>query len=217
MPTKLSIDIISDIICPWCLIGKRRLEIALQQLAIDNPEIKPVIHWKPYFLNPDMPLDGEPYKPYLEHKFGGKDEVTKFIALVTEAGKTIGINFNFDNIEVCPNTRLAHRLIHRIQQLDDANPLVERLISAHLQLGEKVGNIEVLVKIANEFGLEEDNTRAYLSSNEGTYTVDNEALSSQQMGVNILPFFVFNGRVAVGGAQEPDVLLKAIKKALELS
>lgn len=217
MSSKLSIDIVSDVVCPWCLIGKRRLEIALQRLRADRPEIEPVIRWLPYFLNPDIPEEGEPYRPFLERRFGGPEKVAEFLGHVVEAGKTVGIDFAFDRIEVCPNTRRAHRLIHRMQQQGDADALVERLFSAHLQRGEKVGSLDELVRIAAECGLNEADARAYLNSDEGNDAVNREAFWHQQIGINIVPFFIFNGRPGIGGAQPPDILLGAIRRGMGIS
>lgn len=217
MSTKLSIDIVSDVVCPWCLIGKRRLEIALQRLREDRPEIEPVIRWLPYFLNPDIPEEGEPYRPFLERRFGGPEKVAEFIGHVVEAGKTVGTDFAFDRIEVCPNTLRAHRLIHRMQQQGDADAVVERLFAAHLQRGEKVGSLDELVRIAAECGWDEAEARAYLSSGEGNDEVNREASWNQQIGINVVPFFIFNGRPGIGGAQPPDILLDVIRRRIGIS
>lgn len=217
MSTQLSIDIVSDVVCPWCLIGKRRLEAALQRLRADRPEIEPVIRWQPFFLNPDMAEEGEAYRPFLERRFGGPEKVTEFIGHVVEAGKTVGVDFAFDRIELCPNTRRAHRLIHRMQQQEDANAVVERLFSAHLQRGEKVGSLDELVRIAAECGWNEAEARAYLNSSEGTDEVDRQAFWNQQIGINVVPFFIFNGRPGIGGAQPPDILLNAIRRGMGIS
>lgn len=217
MSIQLSIDVVSDVVCPWCLIGKRRLEIALQRLRADHPEIEPVVRWRPFFLNPDIPEEGEAYRPFLERKFGGPEKVAEFIGHVLEAGKTVGIEFAFDRIELCPNTRRAHRLIRRMQQQGDANAVVERLFSAHLQRGEKVGSLDQLVGVATECGWNEAEARAYLNSGEGNDEVDREAFWNQQIGINVVPFFMFNDRPGIGGAQPPDILLDVIRRRIGIS
>ena len=212
---ELSVDVVSDVVCPWCFIGKRRIEAALQGLREERPDIVPAIRWLPYFLNPDTPEEGEPYRPFLEKKFGGPEKLAQIQAHVAEAGRSAGIEFAFDRIERRANTLRAHRLIHRAQRQGDAGALVERLFSGHFQRGEHIGDVDVLVRIAAECGLDEATARAYLASDEDAGEIRAQAEKAQRMGITGVPFFIFNGRVGLGGAQPPDVLLDALRQSLD--
>jgi predicted DsbA family dithiol-disulfide isomerase len=213
--TVLSIDIVSDVVCPWCFIGKHRLEAALQLLRAERPDIAPAIRWLPYFLNPDTPEEGEPYRPFLEKKFGGPEKLAQIWAQIAEAGSSAGIEFEFDRIELRANTLRAHRLIHLAQREGDAGALVERLFGAHFQRGEHIGDVAVLARIAAECGHDEAAVRAYLASSEAAGEIRAQAEKAQRMGISGVPFFIFNGRIGMGGAQAPDVLLDAMRQSLD--
>ncbi len=212
--SELRIDIVSDVVCPWCFIGKRRIEAALAQLRAVRPEIVPHIHWLPYFLNPDTPAEGEPYRPFLERKFGGPEKLAQIQAHIAEAGRTAGIDFAFERIELRANTLRAHCLIHRVQKTGDADALVERLFAAHFLQGRNIGDNEVLARIAGQCGQDEAATLAYLRSGEDAAEVREQAERGQRMGITGVPFFIFNGRYGVGGAQPPEVLLDAMRQSL---
>lgn len=214
-PVPLVIDIVSDVVCPWCFIGKHRLQAALKELREEQPEISPAIRWLPYFLNPDTPAQGEPYLPFLERKFGGSDQLAQIQGRMADAGRSAGVEFNFERIRLRPNTLRAHRLIHRVQQQEgDANTLVERLFSAHFQHGEDIGDVAVLARIAGECGKEEGALGAYLVSDEDEEEIRRQAGRARDMGITGVPFFIFGRRIGIGGAQTPDVLLQAIRRSL---
>lgn len=207
----IPIDIVSDVVCPWCFIGKRHLEAALAQFDI------PVsIRWLPYFLNPDTPPEGEPYRPFLERKFGGTEAVEGIWARVREAGRNVGITFAFEKIELRANTLAAHRLIERFQQGGDAgasNRLVERLFHAGFCEGRFIGDPAVLADIAAACGADRDETDTWLRSDAGAEAVIAQEASLRQLGISGVPFFIFNGKLAVSGAQPPEVLLDALRQA----
>jgi predicted DsbA family dithiol-disulfide isomerase len=146
MNAPLTVDVVSDIVCPWCFIGKHRLEAALAELHGEHPGQPIRVQWLPYFLDPNTPAEGEPYRAFLEKKFGGAAKVDEIQQRLAEAGATAGIEFAFDKMQVRPNTLRAHRLIHRMQQKGDAGPLKERLMSGHFQRGENVGDIGTLAR-----------------------------------------------------------------------
>ena len=213
MADPFQIDVISDVVCPWCYIGQRRLAEALARLPADDPARHASIRWHPFQLNPDLPQAGVARKTYLEDKFGGRTRAAQVYARVSAAGATVGIPFAFDRIAIQPNTRDAHRLIAWTQAQGDAGNLVERLFRAYFIEGRAIGNRDVLAAIAGEAGFDSVAARTMLDSDEG---VDAIALMDQRardIGVQGVPFFIFNQRVAVSGAQEPDALLQAIAQA----
>lgn len=212
--TALNIDIVSDVVCPWCFIGKRRMEAALARLREERPDIAPTIRWLPYFLNPDTPEAGEPYRPFLEKKFGGPEKLAQIQAHVAAAGRSAGIDFAFDRIELRANTLRAHRLIHRAQKTGNADALVERLFAAHFLNGENIGDEDVLARLAGECGGDESAALAYLRSEEDSDAVRELAGRGQRMGISGVPFFILAGRHGVGGAQPPEVLLDALRRSL---
>ncbi len=216
----LTIDIVSDVVCPWCYIGKRKLEAALTSPeAAGLPPIQ--IRWHPFQLNPDMPTAGVPRKQYLEDKFGGPERAAEIYARVSAAGKAVGLNLNFDGITQQANTLLAHALIafaQRSPQNDLPNTLgndvKERIMKAYFVDGEFIGSIDVLVDIAVAAGLQGPAVREFLSNPAECDAVAQADAQARQMGVSGVPFFIFNQKVAVSGAQEPAALLAAMKQAL---
>ena len=215
--TELQIDIVSDVVCPWCFIGKRRLEAALRELKNERPDVAPRIRWLPFFLNPDTPEAGEPYRPFLERKFGGPEKLAQIWAQISEAGRGAGIDFAFERIETRANTLKAHRLIHRAQARGDADALVERLFAAQFLRGENVGDAAVLARLAAECGEGEAETLAYLRSDEDAAAVRAGFERAQQMGITGVPFFILAGRYGVGGAQPPEAMLDALRQSLAAS
>jgi predicted DsbA family dithiol-disulfide isomerase len=214
--TKLAIDVISDVVCPWCFIGKRRLEASLAQLAGADPGLKPRVSWQPFQLNPGLPREGVDRKSYLEAKFGGPERAAMIYERVRAAGATVGIAFAFDRIRRQPNTRDAHRLIawaHENGGEDGAEPLVERLFRAYFLEGRSVGDRDVLAAIAGEAGLDAGAARAMLEADEHAGPVAAMERRARELGVTGVPFFIFDGRVAVSGAQEPRILADAIAEA----
>jgi predicted DsbA family dithiol-disulfide isomerase len=215
--TELAIDIVSDVVCPWCFIGKRRLEAALRELKSERPDIVPRIRWLPFFLDPDTPEAGEPYRPYLERKFGGPEKLAQLWTQVAEAGRSAGIAFAFERIALRANTLKAHRLIHRAQARGEADALVERLFAAQFLRGENVGDAAVLARIAAECGDDEASALAYLHGDEDAAAVRAQFERARQMGITGVPFFILAGRYGVGGAQPPELMLSALRRCLTAS
>ena len=210
---KLTIDIISDVVCPWCYIGKRQLEAALGELAAREPAVRPVVSWHPFQLNPDLPREGIDRGAYVEAKFGKPERAREVYERVREAGARAGIAFAFGAIARQPNTRDAHRLISWAQTQGDADPLVERLFRAYFLDGRFVGDREVLAAIAGDAGLDAAAARSYLASAQGDDAIVAMDRRVRELGVGGVPFFILAGRVAVSGAQGAQALLDAIAEA----
>jgi predicted DsbA family dithiol-disulfide isomerase len=213
-PRVLTIDVISDVVCPWCYIGRRRLGAALASLAGREPGVEPRVRWHPFQLNPDLPHEGIARRAYLEAKFGGRERANGIYERVRAAGTTVGIDFAFDRIERQPNTLDAHRLIAWAQSSGKGEDVVERLFRAYFLDGRGIGDRAVLAAVAVAAGLDSDAASALLTSEEGAAEVEATDRRVRALGVTGVPFFIFAGRVAVAGAQEPDALVEAMTQAL---
>lgn len=215
----VAIDVVSDLVCPWCFIGKARLKGALALVKEKHPDVEFQVNWLPFFLNPDTPKAGESYRAFLEAKFGGAKQVDRIQADVAEAGRDSGVEFRFDRIATRPNTLLAHRLVYRVQSIghhpDEVQMLVERLFAAHFQRGEDIGDIETLSAIAAECGEDKAETAAYLASDESEQQVKSLVEKVGKLGVTGVPFFIFQRRLAVSGAQSSAALAAAIMQAMQ--
>jgi predicted DsbA family dithiol-disulfide isomerase len=208
----LVVDVVSDIVCPWCFIGKRKLEIALADLRRGEPSLEVMVRWHSFQLNPDLPAEGIPRAAYLAQKFGAA-RATDVYARVKAIGETVGIPFRFDRIERQPNTLDGHRLVAWAQQQGDAGALVERLFSAYFIEGRFVGDRDELVRLAADCGWPAEDARAMLASDAMRQVVADESRESADVGIQGVPFFIFNGRTAVSGAHDPPTLLEAIAAA----
>jgi predicted DsbA family dithiol-disulfide isomerase len=212
----LVVDIVSDVVCPWCYIGKRKLESALTELQAREPGLAILRRWHPFQLNPDLPADGIARAAYLEAKFGGKARAAEIYARVRAAGMDVGIPFDFNRIERQPNTLDAHRLITWAQNRGDAkatDALVEQLFRAYFIDGRVLTDTEQLVSIARDAGFPEGEARAMLGSDAIRSEVEAEDREARSVGISGVPFFIFNGKTAVSGAHEPAALLEAIAAA----
>lgn len=214
----LNIDIVSDFVCPWCFIGKARLQGALDDLRAQRPELDVRINWLPYFLNPDTPPAGEPYRAFLEAKFGGAKQVDAMHARVAEAGAP-DVSFAFERMTIRPNTLRAHRLMYRAQaqgrRQTQIAALADALFAAHFLEGRNIGDIDTLADIATACGDKADAVRAYLESDADTAVVQRMAAQVQQQGVTGVPFFILNRKLAVSGAQSVAAMGAALLQALE--
>jgi predicted DsbA family dithiol-disulfide isomerase len=210
---SLKIDVVSDIVCPWCFIGKRKLEVALAQLDKSEPALGIEVRWHPFQLNPDLPADGISRASYVERKFGGAERAAQVYARVTDAGEAVGIPFRFDRIERQPNTLDGHRLIAWAQRQRDATPLVERLFSAFFLEGRPMDDRDELARVAAESGWSREDALAMLDSRAMHEEVQSESREALDVGIQGVPFFIFNGSIAVSGAQDPARLLEAVAAA----
>ena len=210
----LTIEIVSDIVCPWCFIGLRRLSTAIELVRRDIPDFHCRKRWLPFFLNPDTPPEGEPYLPFLVAKFGSVERVEALFERVREAGREYGLEYAFDKIALRANTLRAHRLIHWVQQRGDAEALVERLFAAQFQRGEPVGDIGQLAAIAGECGYPGDEVTAYLASERDVDVVRTMEADVRAAGIRQVPTFIVDRKFVVVGAEDPTVLVAAIREAL---
>lgn len=215
---NVAIDIVSDLVCPWCFIGKRRLAQALALVQAKQPRVRFQINWLPYFLNPDTPPAGTPYRAFLEAKFGGATQAAKALIEVADAGRAAGVEFDFERIATQPNTLLAHRLVYRAQSTGhrpaEIEALVERLFVGHFQRGEDIGDIATLADIAAECGDRKDDVVAYLESDTGTQPLQSLVGKVGGLGVGSVPFYILQRRLTVSGAQTGEVLAAAIMQAM---
>jgi len=194
------IDIFSDVICPWCFIGKRRLERALKLRPVQDLTIQ----WRAFQLNPDMPVEGMSRQAYLENKFGGPERASQIYDNIRRMGDAEGIDFRFDLIQRTPNTVLAHRTINLATARGTADALVENLFNAYFIEGVDIGDLDNLVTIAAASGMDADETRAWLEGKGGATEVLAETRFAYENGINGVPCFIFNRQYAVSGAQEPE-------------
>jgi len=208
---KLRIDVVSDVVCPWCYIGKKNLEKAASQ--VDGVELD--IHWRPYQLDATIPAGGMDRKQYMLAKFGSEERLKTIHARVEEAGRAAGIEFNFGAIRVAANTLDAHRLIRWAGGVDAATQgaVVSRLFELNFLEGADIGDRYVLSAVAEGAGMDGAVVRELLSGDRDSEAVRKEIASAQQMGVTGVPCFILDGRYAVMGAQPADVLAQAIRQA----
>jgi predicted DsbA family dithiol-disulfide isomerase len=211
----LTIDVVSDVVCPWCYIGKRKLEAALAMpAAVSLPNV--VIRWHPFQLNPDLAAQGVSRKQYLEDKFGGPERAAEIYQRVRTAGLAVGLALNIDGITLQPNTLAAHALIAFAQLGDaDGSDIKERLLRAYFVENRFIGSVNVLAEIADEAGLNGEAARAFVTDPEQLDAVAQADAHTRSLGINGVPFFIFNQKVAVSGAQDPATLLSAMQQAVQ--
>ena len=203
-------DIFSDPICPWCYIGKRRLQKALDDMpAADRPQVR----WRAFMLNPDMPPDGMERNAYLARKFGSSQRAMELYATIAQAGFEEGILFAFGDIARTPSTMNAHRLIRFAEEYGCQTEIVDEMFFRYFTRGVDIGATEALVAIAESCGMDAAETRDFLVSGAGADAVLAEHNLAQRIGINGVPCFILDGRYAVSGAQSPEVLRRMIDTA----
>ncbi len=205
----LTVDVISDVICPWCFVGKRRLEKAVATL-VGKHEV--VVRWHPFQLNPQMPRDGMDRRQYRTTKFGSWERSLALDAQITEVGATEGIVFALDRIARTPNTLDAHRLIRLGGEQGVQDAVVEALFRAYFCEGRDIGDRETLLDVVAGAGLARGRAEAVLSGDEGLGEVRAAEQDSRGLGVQGVPFFVVNGELALKGAQKPETFLAAFER-----
>ena len=209
-PAKLAVTIYSDVICPWCYVGKRRFETALK--TPDMPQ-NLAISWRPFELNPDMPVEGMERSAYRARKFGA-EKSRELDRQMSDTGRELGIEFAFDKMVRTPNTRLAHRLIWQAGQQSPAtqNDLVNRLFTAYFEGGQDIGNYDVLVSLAKAAGLDAEATLSALGSDVSLEAVLDLEDQGINMGIRGVPFFLLINKYAISGAQPPELWVDALPK-----
>ena len=199
----MRIDIVSDVICPWCFIGKRRLEKALAF----RPELAVEVTWRPFQLNPDMPAGGMERQAYLTQKFGSAAQADRLYRNVAAAGANVDIPFDFARIRRTPNTRKAHALIRHALTEGAGDALVERLFRAYFLEGRNIGDRATLIELADDARLERNAVATALDDPALEQRVVAEDRGARRLGINAVPCFIFDGQYAVSGAQEPEFFL----------
>ena len=208
--STVSVDIISDVMCPWCYIGKRRFEKALKL----RPDIKVDVRWRPYQLDETIPKEGVDRQEYLSRKFGGTDRAKQIYQAVSDAGDQEEIPFEFDKIERSPNTVDAHRLIRWAVTPGLQDEMVERLFSLYFIEGGDLTNQDVLVKAAEDVGLDTALISELIETDADADLVTKEVGLAREMGVSGVPCFIVANKYAVMGAEQPEVIVRALEMAL---
>jgi predicted DsbA family dithiol-disulfide isomerase len=200
----MQLDVFSDTVCPWCYVGKRRLERALR--ARPQPELG--VRWRAFQLNPGMPADGMERRAYIEAKFGSAERARRIYDAVTAAGAGEGIAFAFDRIRRTPNTLQSHRLLRFAAGRDRQDEMLDELFHAYFEAGADIGDIGLLAELAEAAGLDGADTRRHLESDADRDAVVQEDQLARRQGINGVPCFIFNGRYALSGAQEPEAMFQ---------
>jgi len=208
----LTIDIVSDVVCPWCYIGKKRLEIALTMLP---PEVRPRLAWRPFRLAPTIPQGGTDRRQYMARKFGSTEKQREMHRPIEQSGKGLGIAFDFEAIEMSPNTLDAHRLLRWAgQAAGQMQPRVAGLLfSAYFEEGADIGDPRILSETARTAGMNGEEVAAQLATDQDREAVLQEIESAQRMGVTGVPCFILNRRMAIVGAREPRQIADALLAA----
>lgn len=211
MPKPIIIDVVSDVVCPWCYVGKKRLEAALAT----RPDIAAEVRWRPFFLDPTVPRGGKPRMDYITGKFGSLERVKAAHERLTGLGNALGIDFHFSEIQTQPNTLDAHRLIGWAMAEGKAPAVVEYIFADFFVNGVDLSKHDNLVDAAARGGMDPALVRADLASDKDEELVAKQAQAASASGIGGVPFFVFGGKIALSGAQEAEVISSAIDQALE--
>ena len=205
------IDVVSDVVCPWCFIGKRRLEKALAL----RPGVAVEVHWRPYFLNDWIPREGMSREQYLTTKFGSPERYKGIAQRVTAAAAEEGLTYAADTMKRQPNTLDCHRLIRWAEGIGKAAEMKQKLMDLYFTQGADLTDRDTLVKAAADVGLDADTVRAALASDQDVAEIEQEAQSAKTAGIEGVPCFIFGGKFAVSGAQSPEYLADAIDRVAQ--
>ena len=206
---RLGIEIVYDLVCPWCFLGARRLMRTLRR----RPDLLFELTWRPFLLNPDMPRLGMARPDYVVRKFGGEDRARRLYASIADIGRVEGVPFRFERIRRTPSSVDAHRLVRYASRYGRADEMVEALFSAHFTDGRDIGDHAVLLGIAQACGLDAVAVRRFLASDTDADSVHADNLRAHRLGINGVPCFVIAGRHAIAGAQEPEVIERLLDVA----
>jgi predicted DsbA family dithiol-disulfide isomerase len=210
----MQIDVISDTVCPWCFIGKRRLGRAMAM----RPNIIFDVKWRPYRLDPNVPKEGMDRKAYMRAKFGDDPmKIVEMHQLIAAEGAKDGIEFDFGAIARRPDTLDSHRLIRWAEATGVQDEVVERLFIAYFENGEDIGDIRVLADIADICGMDGVEVARMLEGDEDATLVEREDQIAHEMGVTGVPAMIFGNKLAVSGAREPELLVSVIDRVTEMA
>jgi len=204
----MQIDVVSDTICPWCFIGKRRLGRAL----IERPDIVFDVRWRAFRLDPTIPPEGVERRAYLKAKFGDGERPKAMSEAILAAGESEAIAFAFERIAKTPNTIDSHRLIRWAGSADLQDQMVETLFKAYFEEGRDIGDLDVLVELAGDAGMDTALVADLLEEGADREIVEREDETAHRMGISGVPTFIFANKYAVSGAHDPETLLQVIDK-----
>ncbi len=207
----MKIDIISDTVCPWCLIGKRKVEKAMQE----RPDLTFEVNWHPFQLHPDMPKEGADRKEFTAKKFGSVERARELYQHVENAGKTVGLDFQFKKIARSPNTLDSHRLILWANSSGKQDEIVEVLFRKFFMDGQDLGDHQTLIDAAEEVGMDPKIVTDLLATDRDLDRVQAEEGQARQIGVQGVPFFIIDDKYALSGAQDPEAFLQVFQKIEE--
>ncbi|MER8765006.1 MULTISPECIES: DsbA family protein [unclassified Mesorhizobium] len=206
---SITVDVVSDVVCPWCFIGQKRLDKAIAAVDIDVH-----IRWRPFQLDPTIPPEGKNRRDYMVAKFGSEQRIREIHARIEPLGEAEGIAFAFDAIKVAPNTLDAHRLIRWAGTAGEAiqNRLVRRLFQLNFEEGANLGDHAVLIEAAREAGMDASVVETLLPTDADVEAVRTEIATASRMGISGVPCFLLEGKYAVMGAQDADTLADALRQ-----
>jgi len=204
----LKIEIVSDVVCPWCVIGFENLKKAIKEL---EDELTFEISWKPYELHPEIPTNGYDKELYMQQKFGSNRGKGVYDEII-DIGKDLDFDFNFSKTERIPNTFLAHRLLWYAEQKNLQNELSENLFYAYFTEGKDIGSIEVLASIASELGLDKLKIISFLESETGSKEVEDQKLESIERSIGAVPTYIINDQYLIQGGQQPETFMAFLRK-----
>jgi predicted DsbA family dithiol-disulfide isomerase len=207
---RLQIEVVFDLVCPWCFLGVRRLRRMLRA----RPDVRADLIWRPFLLNPDLAPQGVPRQEYLVRKFGGEDRARRLHGTIAELGRAEGLEFRFDRIRRVPHSLDAHRLVRWAGRQGASDAMVEALFLAYFADGADIGDAAVLAAVAARQGLDGVAARRFLATAAEVEAVHADNLRAHRLGINGVPCFVVGGRHAIAGAQEAEVLERLLDVAL---
>jgi predicted DsbA family dithiol-disulfide isomerase len=203
------VEVVHDLVCPWCYLGTRRLIRTIRR----RPDLLVELVWRPFLLNPDMPRTGMSRSDYVVRKFGGEDRARRLYGSIAEIGRAEGVPFRFDRVRRTPSSVDAHRLVRWSSRFGRADEVVEALFAAHFADGRDIGDVSVLCAIAASCGLDHNAARTMLNSDAELDAIHADNLRAHRLGINGVPCFVVAGRHAIAGAQEPEVIERLLDVA----
>ena len=207
----LKIDIVSDIVCPWCVIGFRNLKKAMEEL---KSELNFEISWKPYELHPEIPREGYDKKLYMQQKFGSSDSKSRYDE-IAEIGESLNFNFNFSKTERIPNTFMAHRLLWKSEEYNLQTKLSEALFKAYFTDGLDIGSKEILAQISESVGMDKNEILNFLNSSEGGQETADLEMNFIEKSIGAVPTYFINDKYIIQGGQEPETFVSFLRKIIQ--
>jgi len=207
----LKIDIVSDIVCPWCVIGFKNLKKAMHEL---QTELNFEISWKPYELHPEIPQEGYDKKLYMQQKFGSSNGRSAYNE-ITKIGESVGFEFNFSKTERIPNTFMAHRLLWKAEQYNLQTELSEALFRAYFSEGLNIGSKEILAEVSETVGMDKEEIINFLDSKEGGQEIADLEMNFIEKSIGAVPTYFINDKYIIQGGQEPETFVSFLKKIIQ--